>query len=157
MGIDLVYIPDFLAQFEQAGTRFAQAFSAYEQRTARRRAGQTGQAPEYHLAARWAAKEAFIKAWSGTLIGQSPVISEEKVNMAEIEVRHDAYGRPYLQLHGEIARIFGQSADGYSMVIDSQGASNTEDEPSKHATRSGQLSLSISHDGDYATAIVVIP
>ena len=55
------------------------------------------------LAARWAAKEAVIKAWSSTCFGHPEVIDPEYVDLREIEVRTDAWGRPAIRLHGEIA------------------------------------------------------
>ena len=65
VGTDLVHIPGFSAQLEQPGTVFAQrAFTARELREAQRRAQEWGTTPAQHLAARWAAKESFIKAWS---------------------------------------------------------------------------------------------
>ncbi|XCB29831.1 4'-phosphopantetheinyl transferase superfamily protein [Arcanobacterium hippocoleae] len=57
--MDLVYIPQFVSQLHQVGSVFADAFSSAERRYARRRAVVTGNLPEYHLAARWAGKEAF--------------------------------------------------------------------------------------------------
>ena len=55
------------------------------------------------LAARWAAKEAVIKAWSSTCFGHPEVIDPESVDLREIEVRTDAWGRPAIRLHGAIA------------------------------------------------------
>ena len=128
-GIDLVHIPSFGEQLTQPGTRFMDVFSAREKRTANRK-------PAFsrteHLAGRWAAKEAFIKAWSQALYGCPPVVAEENVNWTEIEVIPDAFGRVAINLVGNI----GQAVD------DSIGPV--------------QCSLSISHDGDYATAIVLL-
>ncbi|MBN9643842.1 holo-ACP synthase [Corynebacterium mendelii] len=128
-GIDLVHIPSFGEQLAQPGTRFMDVFSAREQRTANRK-------PPFsrteHLAGRWAAKEAFIKAWSQALYGCPPVVAEEKVDFTEIEVIPDAFGRVAINLAGHIRQA----------VDDSIGPV--------------QCSLSISHDGDYATAIVVL-
>ena len=55
------------------------------------------------LAARWAAKEAVIKAWSSTRYGHPEVIDPSPVDLREIEVRTDAWGRPAIRLHGAIA------------------------------------------------------
>lgn len=131
VGTDLVHIPSFAQQLELPGTRFAQVFSAYELRVAQAR-GLSGAARAQHLAGRWAAKEAFIKAWSQALYGRPPVLAEEAVDWADIEVRPDAWGRVALELRGEIARLARESLGDFSMA------------------------LSISHDGDYATAIVYL-
>src|SRR5699024_8021890 len=81
-----------------------------------------------HLAGRWAAKEAFIKAWSQAIYGNPPVIEPDLVNFAEIEVSPDRRGRVALQVKGEVAAKVQESIGDV------------------------ELSLSISQDGDYANA-----
>jgi holo-[acyl-carrier protein] synthase len=100
VGVDVVGITAFAEQLEEPGTRFARAFTPGERRAAR--AGATPEAES--LAARWAAKEAVIKAWSSTCFGRPEVIDPTRVDLREIEVRTDAWGRPAIRLHGEIAR-----------------------------------------------------
>lgn len=129
VGTDLVHIPSFAQQLALPGTRFARVFSASELRVAQAR-GLIGAARAQHFAGRWAAKEAFIKAWSQALYGRPPVLAEEAVDWAEIEVRPDAWGRVAVELRGEIARLARESLGDFSTA------------------------LSISHDGDYATATV---
>ena len=68
VGLDIVSIPEFAEQWKQPGTRFAEAFTAGERRDARSGTG----GPERHLAARWAAKEAVIKAWSVSRFARRP-------------------------------------------------------------------------------------
>lgn len=121
-GVDLVHVPGFAEQLALPGTRFAQAFTAGE----RRDAWDAVDGPARHLAARWAAKEALVKAWSASLYGQAPVASEHVHHL--IEVVKDAWGRPRLRLHGVVAEhLVG------------------------HDTH-----VSLSHDGDYATAYVLL-
>ena len=79
-----------------------------------------------HFAVRWAAKEAVIKAWSASLYGEAPVMDEHVHHL--IEVVADAWGRPRIRLHGEVAKRL----DGHT------------------------LEVSLSHDGDYAIAYVVL-
>ena len=98
-GIDVVGIGAFAEQLEQPGTRFARAFTPAERRAARSGAGSEAES----LAARWAAKEAVIKAWSSTCFGHPEIIDPEHVDLREIEVRTDARGRPAIRLHGAIA------------------------------------------------------
>ena len=121
VGTDLVCVSEFAAQLEVPGTHFEGVFSPLELRVA---ASKPRRAE--HLAGRWAAKEAFIKAWSQSLYGRPPVLAE--VNWAEIEVQPDAWGRVAIALHGDVARAAGTP----------------------------RCSLSISHDGDYATATVIL-
>ena len=128
-GIDLVHIPSFAGQLAQPGTRFMNVFTAREQRTANRKP--VVLRPE-HLAGRWAAKEAFIKAWSQALYGCPPLIAEEDVNWTEIEIVADTFGRVAIRLAGKIQQAVDESIGPV------------------------QSSLSISHDGDYATAVVLL-
>ena len=44
-----------------------------------------------------------IKAWSSTCFGHPEVIDPAHVDLREIEVRTDAWGRPAIRLHGAIA------------------------------------------------------
>lgn len=122
VGVDLVHVPAFAAQLDQPGSRFEGAFLPGELRDAR---GRTTD-PARHLAARWAAKEAVIKAWSASLHGSAPVMSEHVHHL--IELVADAWGRPRVRLHGDVA----QHLAGHS------------------------LEVSVSHDGDYAIAYVTL-
>lgn len=111
-GIDLVHIPSFAAQLEQPGSRFLDFFHPTE---LRRSLSKLDRAT--HLAGCWAAKEAFVKAWSQSLYGQPPVAQE--MVWAEVWVEQDQWGRVRLR---------------QSLV-------------------SATTEISISHDGDYATAV----
>ena len=100
VGVDVVGISAFAEQLDEPGTRFARAFTSGERRAARAGSGSEAES----LAARWAAKEAVVKAWSSTCFGSPEVIDPAYVDLREIEVRTDAWGRPAIRLHGEIAR-----------------------------------------------------
>lgn len=132
LGVDLVHIPALTEQLNSPGTRFGESFAASERRAARRRAAETGLDEAHHLAARWAGKEAFIKAWSSVLVGRPPVVVPDKVDMAHIQIAGDAYGRPFVALTGDIAEAFAASVPGATALV------------------------SLSHDGDYAIAICQI-
>jgi len=127
IGVDIVHVPGFREQLERPGSRFEDVFTVLELRVA-------GQRPDraLHLAGRWAAKEAFIKAWSQAIYGRPPVISPDLVDFREIEIQPDRWGRVGVEKRGEVARA----------VADSLGDITT--------------SLSISHDGDYAIATCLI-
>lgn len=122
VGVDLVHVPSFAEQLERPGTGFAQVFTAGERRDAADGSGDEASS----LAARWAAKEAFVKAWSGSLFGSPPVMGDEALGL--VEVAKDAWGRPRLRLHGEVAKhLAGVEAH-----------------------------LSLSHDADHAIAHVTL-
>lgn len=129
IGTDLVHIPAFAEQLAHPGSSFIEVFSAGERRLASTRVGNR---QAEHLAGRWAAKESFIKAWSQALYGRPPVIPEEDVQWALIEVRADRWGRVTLSIAPSLAEQVRESIGDFTTA------------------------LSISHDGDYATATCVL-
>lgn len=122
VGVDLVHVPSFADQIGLPGSRFEDVFLPGERRDASGRASD----PARHLAARWAAKEAVIKAWSASMFGEAPVMDEHVHHL--IELVTDAWGRPRIRLHGEVA----QHLAGHSIEV------------------------SLSHDGDHAIAYVAL-
>lgn len=113
VGVDVVGISAFAEQLAQPGTRFARSFTAGERRAARAGVGNDTLREAESLAARWAAKEAVVKAWSSTCFGHPEVIDPEFVDLREIEVRSDAWGRPAIRLHGAIAHAM----TGYNALV----------------------------------------
>jgi len=127
VGIDVVDVAGFRAQLADPASGFvATTFTASEQRDAARPAGDRSE----RLAARFAAKEAFVKAWSGARFGRPPALAT--VDLREVEVVLDGYGRPGLRLHGAVRNAVATLAP----AID--------------------VRLSLSHDGGVATAITVL-
>lgn len=122
IGTDVVHVPSFASQLDQKGSTFLRVFTDREWRACAPKADRAAS-----LAARWAAKEAYIKAWSQKLYGAPPIIDPAELNFAEIEVVQDAFGRPTLELHGDVAAL------GVPVA-----------------------SVSLSHDGDYAMATVLV-
>ncbi|MGK2348197.1 holo-ACP synthase AcpS [Actinomyces sp. W5033] len=142
VGTDLVHVPALAHQLTIPGTVFAErAFTARELREARRRADAAGSLQAEHLAARWAAKEALVKAWSqaaNTVAGRAvpPALVPESLDWREIEVVTDRWGRPGLRLTGQVAA-------GVERAL---GAG---------ASEPGCWPVSLTHDGDWAAAVVL--
>lgn len=135
IGTDIVDVPSFAEQLDQPGSCFDRVFTARERRTAAARAGshaQPGTAGDVapHLAARWAAKEAFVKAWSAGLYGSAPVVDENI--WGSIEVVADQWNRPCISLHGDVHVALAETIGPVAIHV------------------------SLSHDGSYASATVVI-
>ena len=131
IGTDLVHVPVFGEQLRAPGTRFAQQVFAPSELLVARRRGLEDAAYERHLAGRWAAKEALVKAWSQAIFGMQPPLDRDSLDWREIEVVPDAWGRISLRVTGRAGAAF---------------AAQFGDEP--------VTSASISHDGDYAIAVV---
>ena len=113
LGVDLVDVPAFAEQLSDTASGFvAHTFTAREQRTAK--------GDPRRLAARFAAKEAFVKAWSGSRFGQPPLLGE--IDLREIEVVDDGYGRPGIRLHGALADAVGPVATHLSLSHDGAAA-----------------------------------
>jgi len=119
LGIDTVSVAGVRESMAQFGARFeARLFTAHELHSASR--GTEPQRQE-RLAARFAAKEAALKAFGWSNAG---------IDWRDIEVHTDAStGQPTLNLHGRAAELAGRLA-------------------------CGPASVSLSHDGDQAVAIV---
>lgn len=133
-GIDVVNIESFTAQIGDEASGFAQAtFTTGELRAARA-------VPEMfiqRLAARFAAKEALIKAWAGARTGRTPLLGELP-NGHEMEVVNDGWGRPLLRAHGAVAAGLAALADELNL------------------SRPPQIHLSLTHDPPCAAAMVVL-
>jgi holo-[acyl-carrier protein] synthase len=125
VGVDLVHVPSFAEQLDQPGSRFADIFTPGERADVAARGDGPRQSAD-HWAARWAAREAVVKAWSSAIHGFPPVLGDEALR--DISVACDAWGRPRIVLAGAVARHLG----GF------------------------RLDLALSHDGDYAIAYVVL-
>lgn len=141
-GVDLVHVPGLARQLTIPGTVFAErTFTPRELRDARRRADESGSLRAEHLAGRWAAKEAVIKAWSAAhnaLAGGAvpPVMAAEAVDWCDIELVTDRWGRPSIRLSGAVAEAVEASLG-------------------PGAAEGVRWPVSVSHDGDYAVAVVL--
>ncbi len=124
VGMDLVGLGEFGAQLRQAGTTFVEGtFTEAELRDAQSRPdGDVAR----HLGARFAAKEAFVKAWDSSAFAQPPV--KHRADLREIEVVCDAWGRPAIRTWGHVAQV----------------------------TAGLVAHVSLTHDGGMAAAVVVL-
>jgi len=127
LGTDLVAVPALAAQLADSASHFSAAtFTAGELAYSR---GTPAHDPARHLAARFAAKEATLKALDAAcaIAGVQPGV----VPMVEIEVVIDSRGRPSLRLHGRASTLAAElGAD--------------------------RVWVSLTHDGDYAQAVVAL-
>ena len=132
LGIDIVNIDPFREQLNDQASSFIQgSFTFREQVDVKSRPNKD---KVYSFAARYAAKEAFIKAWSAMNRYQPPVLSQ--VNFLEIEVPTDSWHRPFLILHGEIRKAMMKTESQLGLEL--------------------KYHVSLSHDVLSATSVVLI-
>lgn len=129
LGVDLVHVPTFEQQLHVPGTRFGQRFSPFENRRAQQLRHSHGprRSAEF-LAGCWAAREALIKAWDGCFVGMAPPLEPDAAQLTGIATARDAWGRPLYELAPPVRELMERSVGAH------------------------RLSLSISHDGEYALA-----
>ena len=85
--------------------------------------------PEQRFATRFAAKEAFLKALGGSRSDQEPL--RKHLNLKEIILKKDAWGRPTLALYGEAKKVL-------------------------EVLKINACHVSLSHEDDYAIATVIL-
>jgi len=127
IGIDLVQLASFKCQLDDPATTFAEAtFTPAEREYC---ATSITKDPTLHYAARYAAKEAAVKALDAAcaLAG----ITVPLLNLGTIEVIRDPVGRPSLKFHGAASEL------AQTVGVD-------------------RAHLSITHEADYASAVVCL-
>lgn len=132
IGLDIVDVAGFTARIEEGSAFVDRTFTAGERADAEFGTGDRAM----RLAGRFAAKQAFVKAWSAARYGRPPALSS--VDLRAIEVRPDGHGRPAFALHGEVAEEIGS----FAIQLELRGEIATH--------------VSISHDGPVAAAVVVL-
>ena len=132
IGLDVVDVDAFAEQLDVDGSTFlTAAFTAGERSDVVVAHAEGPRVDARRLASRFAAKEAFVKAWSNTRFGEVPQLPGWSAS--DIEVVVDAWGRSRLRLHGPVAVAV-----------------------SEHFGDDWALHLSCSHDGPLAAAVVVL-
>ena len=134
MGHDVVSISDFQQQLNLPGSRFENLFSAREKAQCGARSGVFLEDYARHLAVRWAGKEAFLKAWSHALVPQTHMpYSMESFPWNAIEILSDSVRRPSVFLQRDVMQKLTESL-GQRVI--------------PH--------ISLSHDGDVASAVIIL-
>lgn len=149
LGLDVVDLPSFAAQLDDVASGFVEAtFTAGELASV----AVAGPRRIASLGGRFAAKEALVKAWSVARRGRPPALAQ--VDLREVEVVLDGWGRPALRLHGAVAASIADLVDAAGEI--GAAASTASADPPGDAGPSVRCSLSISHDGPTAAAVVLL-
>lgn len=125
-GIDLTLISEFQEVIDDPGSTFIPKYYTRLEIEYCRSQGSRRQAR--HFAARYAAKEALLKALDGSRLHQKPALH---FNYLEAEVNNDEFGRPFLKYY-----------DALNDYVREIGIRKSN--------------LSLSHTGDYAVAQVIL-
>lgn len=129
VGIDLVCISKYQKDLlEDDPTQYLSSYFSLDEIEIVEARNSKNKAELY--AARWAAKEAFIKAINGADL-HSEKLWMAWVDFKEIEILADKHERPYLNLKGKVKEA-------------------------AEARQIKKMHLSFSHEADYATAIVIL-
>ena len=134
LGHDVVDVAAFAEQLGQPGSHMRALFSVREVRQAADRARQKNDGEAVHLAAKWAGKEAFLKALCDFLGGAPFPFTLDNFPWREIEILDDSRGVPHVSLSGDASPAF--QTDYLGLIPD--------------------VRISLSHDGPVASAVVMI-
>ena len=116
LGLDLVEVEPFARQLSVVGTSFTEStFTPGELARARAVDGPGTPAVARHLAARFAAKEAFVKAWSMARRGAPPAM--DGVAWHDLEVVVDDWGRPSLHVGGPTLQRLRETLGDVEVVV----------------------------------------
>lgn len=129
LGHDVVHVPGFAEQLADDASGFEAATFTERERTG---VAPAGPRRTESLAARFAVKEAFLKAWSVARFGRPPALAS--VDLRHIEVVTDGWGRPSIELADPIASEVAALAPAAQIAVH----------------------VSLSHDGPVASAVVVL-
>lgn len=144
IGHDVVDVEAFAGQLAQPGTRMRALFSARELRQVAMRARAKGDGEAVHLAARWAGKEAALKAWcaalAGAASGEPTPYTLDDFPWARVEILDDSRGVPHVTLAADV----GERLEASLGVGPAAGGAT----PVWH--------VSLSHDGPVASAVVLL-
>ena len=106
LGHDVVDVAAFAEQLSEPGSRMRSLFSVREVRQAADRARLKNDDEAVHLSAKWAGKEAFLKAWCDYL-GDAPYpFTLDNFPWPEIEILDDSRGVPHVSLGKGTASVF---------------------------------------------------
>jgi holo-[acyl-carrier protein] synthase len=153
LGHDVVALDVFAEQLAEPDGGMRRLFSPRELRQSALRGRLKADGDAVHLAARWAGKEAVIKAWCEALGETFPLpYTVDNVPWARIEILDDARGVPHVVLADDDARALSEALRGVQR--DMPTASDAGAQPGEDARWRWHISLS--HDGPVASAVAIL-
>ena len=153
LGHDVVALDVFAEQLAEPDGGMRRLFSPRELRQSALRGRLKADGDAVHLAARWAGKEAVIKAWCEALVESCPLpYTVDNVPWARIEILDDARGVPHVVLADDDARALSEALRGVQRDV--PVASDAGAQPGEGARWRWHISLS--HDGPVASAVAIL-
>lgn len=153
LGHDVVALDAFAEQLAEPDGGMRRLFSPRELRQSALRGRLKADGDAVHLAARWAGKEAVIKAWCEALEETCPLpYTVDNVPWARIEILDDARGVPHVVLADDVARALSEALRGVQRDVPT--ASDAGAQPGEGARWRWHISLS--HDGPVASAVAIL-
>ncbi len=153
LGHDVVALDVFAEQLAEPDGGMRRLFSPRELRQSALRGRLKADGDAVHLAARWAGKEAVIKAWCEALGETCPLpYTVDNVPWARIEILDDARGVPHVVLADDDARALSEALRGVQRDV--PAASDAGAQPWEGARWRWHISLS--HDGPVASAVAIL-
>ncbi|MFU0569739.1 holo-ACP synthase [Gardnerella vaginalis] len=150
IGHDLVNVAQFAEQM-QDGNGWRALFSVRELRQCDLRAQAKNDEKALHIAARWAGKEAVIKAWSEALSTANISYPYTLDNMpwASIEILNDSHGCPRVILSADVhSQLVKSLLSAHSECVDSsEHIDNSEHIANSDRVANIRWHISLSHDG----------
>ena len=157
LGHDVVDVAAFARQLDEPGSRMRGLFSARELRQTAQRARVKNDGEAVHLAARWAGKEAVLKAWCEAIAqlpsgmaaragaGDYPYTIDD-FPWREVEILDDSHGCPRVALSGAVTEAVGRSL----------GCAGGEDGDADAVAHTFAFHISLTHDGPIASATAML-
>lgn len=153
LGHDVVALDVFAEQLAEPDGGMRRLFSPRELRQSALRGRLKADGDAVHLAARWAGKEAVIKAWCEALGETCPLpYTVDNVPWARIEILDDARGVPHVVLADDDARALSEALRGVQRDVPT--ASDAGAQPGEGARWRWHISLS--HDGPVVSAVAIL-
>ena len=136
LGHDVVDIAAFATQLEEPGAGMRRLFSPRELRQSAIRAQVKHDGEAVHLAAKWAGKEAVLKAWCEALASASLPLpyTIDDFPWAQIEILDDSRGVPHVTFAADPQR---RLSDSLALLLRHSVSSDDESMPIAAASENG--------------------
>ncbi|MCI2174714.1 MAG: holo-ACP synthase [Bifidobacterium thermacidophilum] len=157
LGHDVVALDAFAEQLESPDGGMRRLFSPRELRQSALRGRLKADGEAVHLAARWAGKEAVVKAWCEALGESGPLpYTVDTVPWAGIEILDDARGVPHVVLADDVARALSDAVHGVYCGVHCGVSAATDADTQPQGGARWLWHISLSHDGPVASAVAIL-